>query len=102
MNVLYVSRFWVHIEILLNAIYGQEIKLTKFVILFGYNVFDPDPFVNYIILLGKQYIYKRKCLISKPIFQAFKGIVDFMLQVENYIATGKGKLDNHNKKIGFI
>lgn len=96
----YVSRFWVHIEILLNAIYGQEIKLTKFVILFGYNVFDPDPFVNYIILLGKQYIYKRKCLNSKPIFQAFKGIVDFMFQVENYIATGKGKLDNHNKKWG--
>ena len=39
-----------------------------------------------------------RCLNSKPIFQVFKKIVDFMFEVENCIAIGKGKTENHDKK----
>ncbi len=94
----YTSRFWTQIEIFLRAMHESELTLTKFAILFGYNIFDPDPLVNYIILLGKQYVYKMRCLNSKPIIQVFKKIVDFMFEVENCIAIGKGKTENHDKK----
>ena len=32
----------------------------------GENVFDPEPLISYIILLGKQCIYKCKVIGSKP------------------------------------
>ena len=34
------------------------------------------------IIFGKQYIYKRKCSNAKPFFLGFKGIIDFMFQIE--------------------
>ena len=70
--------------------------------MFGYNIFDPDPLLNYIILYyWGNCTYRKRCAGLRPIFQVFKGLglVHFMFQVENHIAIGKGRLYKHNKKI---
>ena len=94
------KQFWTNVESFINTIYGLDLSLTKFSIAFGYNVFDPDPFINYVIILGKKYIYRKRCSESRPNFHEFKGLVHFMFQVESHIAIAGGKLYNHNKKWG--
>ena len=93
-----VKRFLTHVEKFMNIICDSDLSLTKFSIIFGCNIFDPDPFINYIILLGKSYIYRKRYSGSRLIFHEFKGLVHFMFQVENYIAIASGNLCKHNKK----
>ncbi len=95
-----VKRFWTHVENFMNIICDSDLSLTKFSIIFGCNIFDPDPFINYIILLGKSYIYRKRYSGSRLIFHEFKGLVHFMFQVENHIAIASGNLCKHNKKWG--
>ena len=78
--------------------YKVDINISMFSVLMGYNIFDPDPLINCIILLGKQFIYRCKASESKPIFSMFKGLLHYMFVVENYIALDGYKLVKHEQK----
>ena len=78
--------FWKDVTLLLRDIFKASIHLLKFCVMMGQQIFDPKPLINYIILLGKQCIYKYKVIGSKPNIYLFKGRIDFLFQVENHIA----------------
>ena len=63
-----------------------DIKISMFSVVMGYNIFEPDPLINCIILLGKQFIYRYKASEQKPIFSMFKGLLHYMFEVEKHIA----------------
>ena len=64
----------------------------------GQNVFDPEPLISYILLLGKQCIYKCKVIGSKPNMYLFKGWIDFLFQVENHLDLKNPEVYKHDKK----
>ena len=78
--------------------YKVDINISMFSVLMGYNIFDPDPLINCIILLGKQFIYRCKASESKPIFSMFIRLLHCMFEVENHIALDRYKLLKHEQK----
>ena len=53
---------------------------------------------NFICLLLKQYIYRKRCFKEKPTFQEFKQIVWQTKNIENFIAVKNNQLAKHVKK----
>ena len=54
--------------------------------------------INTIILIVKQFIYAKKCLIQKLNFLELVSAITRMKNVEEYIAKKNGKIQKHNKK----
>ena len=92
MNVNIIKYFWDQVTNLLDNMFKGDINISMFSILMGYNIIDPDPLINSIILLDKQFIYRCKASYSKPIFVLFKVLLYYMLQVENHIALDRCNL----------
>ena len=60
---------------LLDNMFKVDLNISMFSVLMVYNIFDPDPLINCIILPGKPFIYRCKASESKPIFSMFKGLI---------------------------
>jgi len=54
--------------------------------------------INYILLLGKYFIFKNKYQKTIPSFNEFKYNLNYKLHLEGLIAEMKGKVDAHEKK----
>ena len=54
--------------------------------------------VNFICLLLKQYIYRKRCLKEKISFQAFKAHVTSIQNIEKYIAQKNNRMGKYRKK----
>ena len=56
--------------------------------------------INHVMLLGKSYIYVRKCLGSLPSLRGFIARIRRVYNVELHIARERDKLATHLKKNG--
>ena len=57
---------------------------------------------NFIVLLGKQYIYVNRCNEKLPIYENFLAFVHSLRKTEEHIARQKDKLNFHKTKWSFI
>ncbi|XP_077863933.1 uncharacterized protein LOC144348547 [Saccoglossus kowalevskii] len=94
----YVKFFWENFFML----WGNKLKMQhrpkQWQIILG----DPEVscLVNFLILLGKRFVYISKCKQNKPDFIDFKRYVQSIQNIELAIADRKNKLAAHNKKWG--
>ena len=93
------SEFWKHVLSWLrdNNIYMGI--LTETDLIFGkFDVKEDVILINHILLLGKYYIYSRKCQHSKPSLRGFIARIERIFNIELYIARKRDKLPLHYKK----
>ena len=58
--------------------------------------------INHVMLLGKYYIYVRKCLGSLPSLRGFIARIRRVYNIELHIARERDKLATHFKKMGKV
>ena len=65
-----------------------------------FNLVNPNPenLLNFIVLLGKQFIYKNKCLKNNLSLEEFIYTIDRVQLYEYFNAKMKGYLSKHCKK----
>ena len=91
--------FWKHVLSWLrdNNIIVENLKEED--IIFGkFDVGDDFLLVNHILLLGKYYIYSRKCQKGMPSLQGFIARTRHVYNIELYIARKRGTLNKHLSK----
>ena len=94
-----VRIFWSKIEQWWNSTSTYPVVLTEKHILFGI-YYDLKYFVaiNYIILLGKMYIYRQKMNEKIICFNYFLNELKFKLDIEKTICETKNTLSLFNKR----
>ena len=93
------SEFWKHVLSWLrdSNIYVGELKEAD--LIFGkFDVQDDFTLINHILLLGKYYIYSRKCQNAKPSLKGFIAKTKRVYRIELYISRKRDKLAFHLKK----
>ena len=93
------SEFWKHVLSWLkdNEIYIETLK--EWDLIFGkFDIKDNFTLINHLLLLGKYYIYSRKCQSGLPTVQSFIARIKLIYRIELQIARGKNKLSQHFTK----
>jgi len=54
--------------------------------------------INYIVILGKTYLWNCRCIGINPIFNHFKKILEIKYETEKYIALKANKISQFKKK----
>ena len=90
------SEFWKHVLSWLKD-NGIDIEtLREWDIIFGkFDIKDNFTLVNHLLLLGKYYIYSKKCQNSLPTVQGFIARIKLIYRIELQIAREKNKLSQH-------
>ena len=70
----------------------------KNIFFFGFNIDNPPLAINYIILLGKQFIYKCKLYKTIPKLPVFIRNINDFIKIEFIIASKKNKVASHYSK----
>jgi len=90
------SEFWKHVLFWLkdNGIYIETLKewdiiLGKFDVKYNFSL------INHLLLLGKYYIYSKKCQKSLPTVHSFIARIKLICRIELQIARGNNKLSQH-------
>ena len=93
-NCKMVKRFWneVRKELKTNRIWEARD------IMFNTIENNPKLLSNFIVLLGKVFIYTKKCQAEKLNFEIFKRWTLNIKEIENIIAVKKGKTSQHELK----
>ena len=73
---------------LLNITFGSEEKGVH------------NSLLNFIIICGKYFIFRRKYIKTLPCFNSFKIYLNKRIEIEKHIALEKDKLEVHNRKWG--
>ena len=60
-----------------------------------FDIKDNFTLVNHLLLLGKYYIYSKKCQNSLPTVQGFIARIKLIYRIELQIAREKNKLSQH-------
>ena len=82
---------------IIMTVFVENIK--EDVIFVKFDVGDDFRLFNHILLLGKFYIYSRKCQnVIPPLQVSLPGQNEFKILIELHIARKRGKLNNHLKK----
>ena len=93
------SDFWKHVLSWLrdnNVLVGT---MDESDLIFGkFNIVNDFILINHILLLGKYYIYSRRCLNSVPTLRGFIARTRCVYNIELHIAREKNKLLAHFKK----
>ena len=91
--------FWKHV---LSWLRDSDInvgKLKEADLIFGkFDTQDDSTLINHILLLGKYYIYSRKCQNAKPSLKGFIAKTKRVYSIELHIARKRDKLTYHLKK----
>ena len=91
--------FWKHV---LSWLRDNDInvgKLKEADLIFGkFDTQDDSTLINHILLLGKYYIYSRKCQNAKPSLKGFIAKTKRVYSIELHIARKRDKLTYHLKK----
>ena len=93
------AEFWKHVLSWLrdNNIYVGT--LTETDLIFGkFDVNEDFILINHILLLGKYYIYSRKCMNRLPSFRGFIARAGRIYKIELHIARKRDKLLPHFKE----
>ena len=98
--ILISSEFWKHVLSWLKD-NGVDIEtLREWNIMFGkFDIKDNFTLVNHLLLLGKYYIYSKKCQNSLPTVQGFIARIKLIYRIELQIAREKNKLSQHFIKL---
>ena len=90
------SELWKHVLSWLKD-NGIDIEtLREWDIIFGkFDIKDNFTLVNHLLLLGKYYIYSKKCQNSLPTVQGFIARIKLIYRIELQIAREKNKLSQH-------
>ena len=93
------SDFWKHVLSWLrdNNVFVGTIDESD-LILWKFNIVNDFILINHILLLGKYYIYCRRCLNSLPTLRAFIARTRRVYNIELHIARIKNKLLVHFQK----
>ena len=93
------SGFWKHVLSWLrdsNVLVGT---MDESDLIFGkFNIVNDFIFINHILLLGKYYIYIRRCLNSVPTLRGFIARTRCVYNIKLHIAREKNKPLAHFKK----
>ena len=90
--------FWTELEIFLSE-KQINVRLDYTIISFGYTEWSSSSYLlNFIIIYAKYFIFKNKYSNSIPVLSNFKNYLKYIKNVENVIASSKGKLTQHNEK----
>ena len=74
-------------------------ELKEADLIFGkFDIQDDFILINHILLLGKYYIYSRKCQNAKPSLKGFIAKMKRIYSIELHIARKGDKLSFHLKK----
>ena len=74
-------------------------KLKEAGLIFGkFGIQDDSTLINHILLLGKYYVYSRKCQNAKPSVKGFIVETKRVYSIELHIARKRDKLPYHLKK----
>ena len=94
-----VAPFWIEVEDFMKNFSEEEIHFSVDTVLWNRIIVDnPYHVKNFICLLAKHYIYKKKWQ-EKPLnVHEFKSLVYEIKNREKYIATVNGKLQLYAKK----
>ena len=91
--------FWKHV---LSWLRNNDINVGEFKeadLIFGkFDIQDNYTLINHILLLGKYYIYSRKCQNAKPSLKGFIAKLKRIYSIELHIARKRDKLTFHLKK----
>ena len=105
MHLLYrcptVKLFWEKILEQIVSTYVQsqfEINFTETNVIFNNIVSKRNHIGNFICLLGKQYIYRQRCLKNSLDHVAFKNYINQIQCIEKFIAISNNKVNQHSKK----
>jgi len=90
-----VKPLWISLQNLVNSKLHSDYTFNHFEIMFGISY---EPFLSYLILCCKFFIYKCKFQNVAPKFTAFKSFLIIKRATEYHIARKKGKLSNHFRK----
>ena len=90
------SEFWKHVLSWLKDNSIDIETLREWDIIFGkFDIKDNFTLVNHLLLLGKNYIYSKKCQNNLPTVQGFIARIKQIYRIELQIARGKNKLSQH-------
>ena len=90
------SEFWKHVLSWLKDNSIDIETLREWDIIFGkFDIKDNFTLVNHLLLLGKYYIYSKKCQNSLPTVQGFIARIKLIYRIELQIAREKNKLSQH-------
>ncbi len=91
-------KFWRRLEELLSGL-DIDIKLTLKIVLFGlYEDFVKYHLLNFILVLGKQYISNKKKSEQSLIFTEFFVVLRNQSRIEHVIAVKNNKLSEYNTR----
>ena len=93
-----IKDFWNRVGAWINDKVGSDVSANRENIFLGYNVTNPPMAINYIILLGKQFIYKCKLHKTTPKCFVFVRNINDFIKIEHIIASNKNKLSSHYAK----
>ena len=90
------SEFWKHVLSWLkgNGIYIETLKEWD-IILGKFDIKDNFTLINHLLILGKYYIYSKKCQNSPSTVHGFIARINLIYRIELQIARGKNKLSQH-------
>ena len=94
----HIKTLWVELEKYLWNEYHVEINLTDQAIIFNTIVDKVNHIANFICLVMKHFIYKKRCLMQKLDFVSFLASIKNIEYVEKYIAVKNDNLQKHYKK----
>ena len=82
-----MTRFGIHVQISVENVFLNKIA-------------SKGPAANFICLMTKQYIYRKRCQDANVNIHELKKMIQNMERVEKYIAICNGKLTKHERKWG--
>ena len=92
------QQFWSELKTFLN---NKNINITLDLLNISFGVegkgLHNSP-INFIIICGKYFIFRSKCIKTLPCFNSFKLYLNKRIEIEKHIALEKDKLEVHNKK----
>ena len=93
-----VQPMWLKAEKLMKSFAGPDINFSIETVILNKIVDNAKSIKNYICLVLKQYLYRKRCYKQLPNFQEFKALVLETRNIEFYIAKKNNRVAKHFKK----
>ena len=93
----YVQSLWIKVELLMASIAKEPIHFDIKSVMWN-NFVEGNNVKNFICLMCKQYIYRKRCLHEALSFEEFERLVWSMKGIEKFIATKNNKIPYFRKK----
>ena len=93
-----VKSLWLRFEQWFTKFSNDTIHFAVDTVIANKLVDDPTHLFNFLCLLMKQYIYRKRCMSQALSFKEYVNHVNTISNVKKFIATKNNHLSKHNKK----